>query len=89
LTFVSDEKLNAYFRISKLAVFPYTSFNSQSGATMRAAGHGLSFIATGKGGLYESDEQPNSVVLTIPSPASVAGDNCYQEQNPTTHLIIF
>ena len=51
--FIEEEKLNAYLRIADLAIFPYTSFESQSGAATRAAGCGIPIISTDVGGLTE------------------------------------
>lgn len=51
--FIPQDKLLSYIHVSKLAVFPYLSFESQSGAASLAAGHGLPIIATSVGGLKE------------------------------------
>ena len=53
LHFITEEKLDAYIRIAKLALFPYSSFESQSGAATRAAGAGLPIITTDLGGLTD------------------------------------
>lgn len=53
LTFISNEKLQAYLRIASLAVFPYRSFESQSGAASLAAGAGVPLVTTDVGGLTD------------------------------------
>ena len=53
LHFISEDKLNSYLKISKLAIFPYSRFESQSGAAMRAIGNGVPIITTKAGGLTE------------------------------------
>jgi len=49
--FQSDESIDALIRLSELAVFPYVRFNSQSGATCRAAGQGCPVLVSDVGGL--------------------------------------
>lgn len=53
LNFITEEKVDAYFRIADYALFPYKSFESQSGAATRAASHGVPIITTDSGGLSE------------------------------------
>ena len=49
--FQPDSKIDSLIRISDLAVFPYTHFNSQSGAACRAAGMGCPVLVSDIGGL--------------------------------------
>lgn len=49
--FLADKKIDALLRISAMAVFPYTHFNSQSGAACRAAGMGCPVLVSNTGGL--------------------------------------
>ena len=49
--FQPDVSINALVRLSELAVFPYVTFNSQSGAACRAAGLGCPVLVTDVGGL--------------------------------------
>lgn len=51
--FIPDTKVASYLKIAKLAVFPYRSFESQSGAAALAAGYGLPFITSNAGGLKQ------------------------------------
>lgn len=53
LNFISEEKAEAYLTIADYAIFPYKSFESQSGAATRAASHGVPIITTDSGGLSE------------------------------------
>ena len=49
--FQPDAKIDSLIRISNLAIFPYTHFNSQSGAACRAAGMGCPVLVSKVGGL--------------------------------------
>jgi glycosyltransferase involved in cell wall biosynthesis len=49
--FQSDANIDSILRISDLALFPYTKFNSQSGAACRAAGMGCPVLVSGAGEL--------------------------------------
>ena len=51
LNFLPEEKLYSYLRIAEFGVFPYSSFESQSGAASMAAGFGLPIVSTNVGGL--------------------------------------
>jgi len=53
LQFIPQEKLISYLRISRFSVFPYQSFESQSGATALAAGYSCPILTTNVGGLKE------------------------------------
>ncbi len=78
--FIEQTKLLSYLNISKYAVFPYLSFESQSGAASLAAGHGCPIITTGVGGLNElaiSDEYI-SPDLTAKSFSKLLEKNIFQ-----------
>lgn len=49
--YLSEEYIDAVSRISELAVFPYRSFDAQSGAATRVAGLGRTLLVSDKGGL--------------------------------------
>ncbi len=51
--FIEEEKLISYIKISKLAIFPYSEFESQSGAAMKAISNKTPIITTNIGGLTE------------------------------------
>ena len=53
LDFIPQDKLISYIKIAKLAIFPYTFFESQSGATCLAAAHGLPCVVSNLGGLKQ------------------------------------
>jgi len=53
IQFIPQEKLLSYLHISKLVIFPYLSFESQSGAASIAAAHGAPILVTNVGGLKD------------------------------------
>lgn len=71
LSFISEEKLAAYLRIASLSVFPYHSFESQSGAASLAAGTGTPVVTTGVGGLSDLTID-NRFIVNERSPRNLA-----------------
>jgi len=67
--FVPDDQLDALIDGAELAVFPYVSFASQSGAACRAAGRGCPVLVSDVGALAELAMSPNWIV----SPADSSG----------------
>ena len=74
LGFISGDQLDAYCRIAKLGIFPYTKFSGQSGAASLAASWGLPVLVPKLGALDQlaindgyiiSPDQPKSFANSI------------------------
>ena len=63
--FIPENKVISYLKISKLAVFPYRTFESQSGAAALAAGYGLPFVTSNAGGLKQLAIDESFIVSDI------------------------
>ena len=62
LEYVPEERVEAFFAAADLAVFPYTHFDSQSGAATLALSFGVPILVSDVGALPELVDDPRAVV---------------------------